>query len=145
MVEPMCAKKLPLFFAMGCIGVTTEVFYTALYDLVASRGASGLSLTGHTYLWMFPLYGSIAFFFPPLMKRWSHWKAWQRALVYGVGILLVEYFSGGLLSTLTGSCPWEYKTGFHIKGWVRLDYYPLWVIFAALLEALIAWLEPRLR
>ncbi len=140
-LKPYLLRKIPLFMAMGCIGITTEVFFTAIYDLLTSAVPIGLSLKGVSSIWMFPIYGSIAFFFPPLMKRLSHWKAWQRALVYGLGILVFEYLSGGALQLLTGSCPWEYKTGYHVQGLIRLDYYPLWVIFAAGVERIVTRLE----
>jgi hypothetical protein len=31
----------------------------------------------------------------------------------------------------------------HINGLIRLDFYPLWVLFGVGVEAVINWLHPR--
>ena len=126
---------------MGCLGVTTEVFFTAIRDLLTAEAQAGLSLKGVSFIWMFPIYGSIAFFFPPIMRKLRHWKAWQRALLYGLGIFVVEYVAGWALCAFTGHCPWEYKSGYQIHGFIRLDYYPLWVAFGAGVEKIVARIE----
>jgi uncharacterized membrane protein len=131
-----------LFLIMGCIGITVEIFFTAIYDTL-STGTHDLSLKGHSYIWMFPLYGLTALTFPPLMKLLSKLKWWGRGLAKGLGILIIEYIAGATLRYFTGSCPWEYKEGPHIHGLIRLDYYPLWVAFAIGTEATIRWLHPR--
>ncbi|MFA6238033.1 MAG: hypothetical protein WC635_11940 [Bacteriovorax sp.] len=131
-----------LFLIMGCIGITVEIFFTAIYDL-ALHTNRGLSLEGHSYIWMFPLYGLTALTFPPLIKFLDAFKWWGRGVVFGLGILVVEYISGALLRHFTGTCPWEYKQGLHINGLIRLDFYPLWVVFGSGVEVIISWLHPR--
>lgn len=128
---------------MGCVGVTVEIFFTAIYDIIQQPNL-GLALKGHSYIWMFPLYGLTAITFPPLVKRLDSLKWWGRGMIFGIGILMVEYIVGGLLRYCTGICPWEYRQGYHINGLIRLDYYPLWFLFSVAVEALISWLQPRL-
>lgn len=131
-----------LFLIMGSIGITVEIFFTALYDFIQIENI-GLSLKGQTYIWMFPIYGLTALAFPPLIKLLQSFKWYGRGLVFGIGIFVVEYISGALLRHFTGVCPWEYKQGPHINGLIRLDYYPFWVVFAVSVEAVINWLHPR--
>jgi len=44
-----------LFFI--CLGMTTEVFFTAISDFIAGEGS--LRLMGHTYVWMAFIYALI--------------------------------------------------------------------------------------
>ena len=127
----------PLFMIMGCIGITTEIFFTAFYDF------SSIRLMGQSYVWMFPLYGLTALTFPPLIVLLAKLKLIGRAFVKGLGIFVIEYFAGLFLEITTGSCPWKYTEGYHIHGYIRLDYYPFWVLFALLVELIISWLHPR--
>lgn len=135
-------KYLAIFLLMGCVGITVEIFFTAIYDKI-SLLSQGLALKGYSYIWMFPLYGLTALVFPTLMKVLGPLKWWGRGLVEGLGILVIEYIAGALLRKFTGTCPWEYKEGPHLHGLIRFDYYPLWVLFAIGCEAVIGWLHPR--
>ena len=134
--------NLALFIFMGCIGITVEIFFTAIYDTF-SLPTHNMSLKGYSYLWMFPIYGITAIAFPPLINILTKLKWWGRGLVFGLGILIVEYIAGATLRYFTGACPWEYQVGSHINGLIRLDYYPFWVLFAIGTEAVIRWLHPR--
>lgn len=127
---------------MGCIGITVEIFFTAIYDTL-SQSSSDLSLKGYSYIWMFPIYGLTALTFSPLIKMMSGFKWWGRGLLFGLGILIFEYMAGATLRYITGRCPWEYQEGPHIHGLIRLDYYPFWVMFAIGTEIVIRWLHPR--
>jgi Putative ABC-transporter type IV len=131
-----------LFLLMGCIGITNEIFFTAIYDTLKGT-LQDMSLKGYSYIWMLPLYGLTALAFPPIKKLLQRLNFWQRGLVYGLGILMVEYIAGAALRTFTGKCPWEYTEGFHLHGLIRFDFYPLWVVFAMGQEAIISWLKPR--
>ena len=64
-----------------------------------------------------------------------------RLFIYAIGIYIVEFASGFLLDMLTGSCPWEYKEGLHILGYIRLDYLPAWMGFGYLLEKLVLFFQ----
>lgn len=122
-----------MFFAM--LGVTTEVCYTAFVDLIDQWGPEmSFSLKGVSYIWMIPIYGSAAFLFPIGYRLLKLWPRLLRYLAYGVGILVVELITGFILEQATGKCPWEYQTGWHLGGYIRFDYLPLWMMFGATLE-----------
>lgn len=127
--------KLILFVVFACGGITTEVFFTATRQLISGTG--DLRLTGHSYIWMFPVYGLAALFFPPAIHRMKHLNPIVRACIYATGILLVEFIAGAALELLTGTCPWKYKTGLHVLGYIRLDYFPFWAIFGFIIERII--------
>ncbi len=123
------------FMLFGMLGVTVEVCYTAIVDLLDTWGPGmELSLKGVSYIWMIPIYGSAAFLFPLGFKVVREWPRLLRYLIYGVAILIVEFITGFALEQMTGRCPWEYQTGWHIAGYIRLDYLPLWMLFGATLE-----------
>lgn len=120
----------------GMLGVTVEVCYTAIVDLMDMWGSEtmNLSLKGVSYIWMIPIYGSASFLFPLGYNFIREWPRLLRYLMYAVGILVVEFITGFALEQITGRCPWEYQTGWHIAGFIRLDYLPLWMMFGATLE-----------
>lgn len=123
------------FMLYGMLGVTVEVCYTAIVDLTDMWGPEmDLSLKGVSYIWMIPIYGSASVLFPLGHGLIRTWPRLARYLMYGIGILVVEFITGFLLEQFTGRCPWEYQTGWHIAGYIRLDYLPLWMLFGATLE-----------
>lgn len=124
------------FMLYGMLGVTVEVCYTAIVDLMDMWGSEtmNLSLKGVSYIWMIPIYGSAAFLFPIGYRIVMNWPRILRYFFYAVAILLVEFITGFALEQTTGRCPWEYQTGWHIAGYVRLDYLPLWMLFGATIE-----------
>ncbi len=129
------SDSLIAFVLYGMLGVTVEVCYTAIVDLSDMWGPDmDWSLRGVSYIWMLPIYGSAAFLFPLGHRFIKSWARLLRYLAYGVGILVVEFITGFALEQFTGRCPWEYQTGWHIAGYVRLDYLPLWMLFGATLE-----------
>jgi hypothetical protein len=120
--------------AYGVLGVAGEVAFTGARDSVLRRE---WRLAGHSYLWMFPIYGLSAFLFEPVHDMVRHRALWQRAGVYSVGIMGVEYVSGMALRRVVGVVPWDY-TGhgrFVLPGGAtRLDYAPLWGLAGLALE-----------
>ena len=135
-------QKLFLFAAMGCLGMTTEIFFTAIVQLtdMVRAGDVNLRLMGFSYIWMFPIYGLAGIAFPPILKRIEHINILLRMCVYAIGILIVEFFTGWFLDFATGQCPWEYKTGWHIFGYIRIDYFPLWAMFGMMVELILRFL-----
>ena len=133
-------QRLFLFCAMGCLGMTVEIFFTAIYDIIAGTAETPSRLLGHSYIWMFPIYGSAGILFPVLWLFIGKWNVLLRALVYAAGIIVVEFITGWLLDVTTGQCPWEYKEGLHFMGYVRLDFIPFWAIFGLLIEKLLMFL-----
>ncbi len=122
------------FVLYAGLGITTEVFFTAFVDLINSGNLENLAMKGHSYIWMFPIYGITSVVFPIGFEILKKWNRFLRYLIYGVVILIVELISGFLLEQTTGSCPWEYQTGWHFAGYIRFDYLPLWMVFGAMIE-----------
>jgi hypothetical protein len=117
----------------GGLGVTTEVFFTAIVDLI-NQDVDNLRLMGVSYVWMFPIYGLTSVLFPIGFNLLKNLNRLFRYVIYGFGILLVELITGYLLEQFTGKCPWEYHTGWHFGGYIRFDYLPLWMLFGAMIE-----------
>jgi hypothetical protein len=142
------SKLLLLSFMFACIGITTEIFFTAFYDVVKTTLAGNKpnwSLTGKTYVWMFFIYGLIPFFlhflYSPLKKLSIIWKA----LIGVVLIFAVEFAAGWALEKITGKCPWEYTEGYHVMGYIRLDYAPFWFLFAMMVILIYEMLIKRIK
>ena len=129
-------NKLMAFGVFACVGVTTEVVFTALYPIFSDSVDFSWSLSGNSYVWMIFIYGSASIAFPLGFKLISRWNVTIRALIYGLVILGVELLSGALLKSLLGECPWEYQEGWHYDGLIRFDYLPLWMVFGMMLEAI---------
>lgn len=116
----------------GLAGWCSEVVTTGL----RSHGRDGdWRLTGTTYLWMLPIYGSAAALFEPaetsLRRAGVPW--WQRGVVWTAGIYAVEAASGELLRQVTGEVPWDYSRPrggkpepTHWRGLIRPAYAPVW-------------------
>jgi len=133
-------RPLFLFFAMGCIGMTTEIFFTAIYDIFNGNAEVPIRLMGYSYIWMFPIYGLAGIVFPPVLRIIGNWNILLRMCAYAAGILAVEFVTGWFLDTATGQCPWEYKEGWHIMGYMRIDFFPFWAVFGLLVEKLLKFL-----
>jgi len=151
-VAQLCGMKktnfLFLFVAFGCVGITTEIFFTAIVDAITAMQqgtAIDWRLVGHSYIWMFPIYGIAGIAFPLIYDKLAQWPAVARWAFYGIAILAVEFVTGWLLDVTTGSCPWNYTKGWHIMGYIRLDYYPLWVGFGIMIERIYLLLSNKLK
>jgi len=129
-----------LFCAMGCLGMAGEIFFTAIYDIVQGTAEAPIRLMGHSYIWMFPIYGLAGIVFPPILKIIGSWNVLLRVCVYATGILAVEFATGWFLDMVTGQCPWEYKEGWHIMGYMRIDFFPFWAMFGFLVETVLKFL-----
>jgi hypothetical protein len=118
----------------GVVGVASEVAFTGARGSVLRRS---WKLEGHSYLWMLPIYGLSAFLFEPAHEAVRSKVWWQRAAVYSVGIMGVEYGVGMGLRRGVGLVPWDYSE--HSRwslpgGATRLDYAPLWGVAGLALE-----------
>jgi len=125
------------FIIFGMIGWSVEIIYTALYHLIMNDIENKWTLQGHTYLWMFPIYGIISVFCPLyyLMKK----KGYKWYIIYTIGVIniyLIEYILGYLLEKYIGKCPWDYTDSsiFQIHGYIRLDYILNWYLFILLID-----------
>lgn len=140
-------KKLFLILFFACFGVATEICFVAIMNLINQTPICGKSLwtlTGKTYVWMLPIYGLIPILAAPLVGRAAHLVLGVRLMLYAVIITGVEFIAGAILEWITGSCPWEYTTGWHVMGYIRLDYFPAWMFFAFLIEYLYNYLDKNL-
>ncbi|MDX2001280.1 MAG: hypothetical protein SFW35_02550 [Chitinophagales bacterium] len=139
--------RLFLFLAFGCIGITTEIFFTASMDaknaLLAGQSINW-RLMGQSYIWMLPIYGLAGLLLPIVYKRLQHLHVIIRMCLYALSIFTVEFITGWLLDMITGSCPWEYKTGLQVMGYIRLDYFPAWALFGFMIERIYILLSSKL-
>lgn len=108
-----------------------EIIWTGLGALFMGNW----QLPGFTYLWMFPIYG-LAVFFEPLHDYIRPLPLYVRGLFWAIAILTVEYLTGWLLAEILGRCPWDYTgtTNYHINGFIRLDYFPVWYVVGLIFE-----------
>ncbi len=142
-------RRLHTFFMMNvfaCMGLSTEVVFTALMSVINQEPHCGkplIALAGYTYVWMVFIYASIPLLGYFFFDKIKHRPLFVRLLTYTVIVYVIEFCAGLLLRTLTGSCPWEYTTGFHILGLVRLDYFPAWMFFTFLVEKLYVFMNER--
>jgi uncharacterized membrane protein len=133
-----------LFFAFACIGITTEIFFTAISSVVESmlnNEPISWRLLGFSYIWMFPIYGLIAFLAPIVFGLLSKYPLILRLFLAAIVIFCVEFITGFLLDQLTGSCPWEYKHGYHVMGYIQLEYLPAWMLFVFMIEKIYKYLD----
>ena len=117
------------FIVCGLTGWCMEIFFTSL----DSARKKDWHLKGHSSAWMFPIYGMAASFemFYPKIKNWS---MLGRGFFYGILIMSGEYMSGSILKAFD-VCPWDYKDAkYSIKGIVRMDYLPFWIIAGLFFE-----------
>jgi len=136
-------NKAIYFITFGCVGITTEIFFTAFYNLLTKYQADkilDLRLVGETYIWMFFIYGVGSLIFPILYRYIKNYKIAIRLLIYCIVIYFIEFTAGFMLDITTGSCPWEYNSRFAICGYIRLDYAMFWMVFGLLVEKLYLFL-----
>lgn len=119
----------------GLLGWATEVGFTGVQAVL--RRPRDLRLQGHSYLWMLPIYGLVAYLFEPMHDAVRNRPLWQRAITYAGGFLSVEYASGTALKRGVGLVPWDYtgRSRWVVPGGaMRVDYAPLWGIAGLALE-----------
>jgi uncharacterized membrane protein len=119
------------FILYGFLGWILEIIFTGSGSLL--RGS--ISLTGYTYLWMFPIYG-LAVFLEPIHDgiRKAPWPI--RGLIWAALILVIEYLSGWILIQLIGFCPWDYtgSSPYAVDGLIRLDFSPFCLVAGLIFE-----------
>ncbi|CAG5927614.1 unnamed protein product [Menidia menidia] len=114
-----------LFFGMH--GFLDEVLFTSLFNLVEK---SDRTLSGHTSLWSFLMYGSCSFVVEKLYLHLHFsrgWSTWRRLPIYICFIYTWE-FSWGLVLRQFGACSWDYSHYPHnFMGLITLLYLPGWI------------------
>ncbi len=120
------------FFIYGMLGWCAEIVWTAL----PKKRPIDRTLSGHTQLWVFPLYGSLAFLYEPLHDFLRAYPLIIRGAAYAVGFMVVELIAGFVIAKLVGKVPWDYtdKTRWRVGAYMRYDYAPLWFLAGLALE-----------
>lgn len=134
--------------AYAAAGLLAEVVQTAVKSV---HRDGNWRLTGTTYLWMVPIYGSAAWLFEPAHDALRARPRWQRAAAWTAGIYAVEAASGEAIRQLTGEVPWDYarprgrrtRPPVSWRGLVRPAYAPLWALTGLGLERLHDRMRPR--
>ena len=123
------------FLAYGVLGLGVEVVFTSLARF---RRVRDRRLEGRTFLWMLPIYGAGGLLLERLHARLERRRVAPpvRALAATGAIFAWEYGTGSLLRRALGECPWQYRSGLTLGGYVRLDYAPYWYGAALLFELL---------
>lgn len=120
------------FIICGFTGWCLEILFTA-FDSFRKRE---LTLMGKTSLWMFPIYGMAAAI-KPIYNKTKKFPALIRASIYSSLIFLGEYICGNFLKKYQ-MCPWDYSNArANIKGVIRLDYAPYWMVTGLLYEKIL--------
>lgn len=113
------------FFIYGLLGWAVEITWTGVGSILRHDPR----LVGHTYLWMFIIYGMAAPVMEPIHRLIVHYPWPMRGLIWVGVIFALEYASGAFLRLTTGACPWDYSgTRFSVDGLIRLDYAPAWFV-----------------
>ncbi|TCS83530.1 hypothetical protein EDD72_10480 [Tepidibacillus fermentans] len=110
-----------------------KVIWTGFWSLLSGN----LALSGHTYIWMFFIYGS-AVFLEPIHGRIRRWHFIIRGSTWAILIFAIEFLTGYLLQLILGECPWDYRqtTSITLMGLIRYDYFPAWFTVGLLFEKL---------
>lgn len=130
-----CMKKyfIKNFLLCGLCGWCMECLWTGLDSL---RKHSDKTLSCHTSVWMFPIYGMAACL-TPIYSKIKNQSALYRGGVYAFLIYITEYTTGILLKKY-GACPWDYsKAKLNYKGVIRLDYAPVWAVAGLFFEKML--------
>ena len=122
------------FLFWGMFGITCEVGFTSLRDLLQNKK---FNLMGHTSFWMFPIYAVgltygfelIRYLLPNDIIRWLSYPLW---------IWLLEIIVG-LSTAKLGIKLWDYSwlpEKLHWKGIFSFAHFPIWVLFGIMVEAI---------
>ncbi|KAM9846048.1 transmembrane protein 229A [Aulostomus maculatus] len=124
---PQCIPGFARFLFFGMHGFLDEVVFTSVFNLVEK---SDRTLSGHTSLWSFLMYGSCSFVVEKLylyLHFIRGWGTWRRLPIYICFIYTWE-FSWGLLLRQFDACSWDYSHYPHnFMGLITLLYLPGWV------------------
>lgn len=124
-------------FAYGCLGVMIEFFFTGIHSLWIRNW----KLTGHSYLWMLPVYGFAALALEAVSEALP-WPFYFKALVYVPIIYGVEALSGWTLQKLIGHIPWDYqKSRWTPMGLINLKYAPYWLLLALCFDPISSYMR----
>lgn len=125
------------FLLYGCIGILIEFFFTAAHSLIIKNWKG----TGHSYIWMLPVYGGASLFLEVISESVS-WPFYFKAFIYVPVIYGIEALSGWMIQKIIGHVPWEYKkSSWAPMGLINLKYAPFWLLLAMLFEPISVYLR----
>lgn len=120
------------FLICGLTGWCMEIVFTAFESFRRRE----LTLTGKTSIWMFPIYGMAAVI-KPVHRILKNKPIILRSAIYTIGIFFCEFITGSYLKK-HDICPWDYsKAKANIKGVIRLDYAPFWMVAGLIFEHIL--------
>lgn len=139
---------MPIWFRLlfyACLGVAGEVLMTAVWARIGLRltadvddpeARAGWRLKGHSFVWMFPIYGLGLLGFEVVHDalRGGPWLA--RGAVYVGSLYVVELVASLLLVRITGAHVWRWVGPGAIGGHVHLALAPVWLAAGLALEPL---------
>ncbi|XP_071379103.1 transmembrane protein 229A [Centroberyx affinis] len=124
---PHALPGLVRFLFFGMHGFLDEVVFTSVFNLVEK---SDRTLSGHTSLWSFLMYGSCSFVVEKLYLHLHFsrgWGTWRRLPIYVCFIYTWE-LCWGLALRQFDACSWDYSHYPHnFMGLITLLYLPGWV------------------
>jgi hypothetical protein len=124
-------SRLGRLVVYAAAGWGVDACFTALHSLRRTGRPRRSSF------WNAPVYALAQPLFEPLHDRLRGRPVAARGVVYGVGILAVEYTTGRLFRRTLGRAPWDYSYARrHVDGLVRPDFLPLWALYGLALERL---------
>ncbi len=123
------------FFIFAGFGLLLEVFFTASFALPEGDW----NMRGHTSPWMMLDYGLLGvvtmWLARPMLARRIPLPL--RAVIYMLGIFLIEYVSGMIFTHLLGLRIWDYSTlAYNLHGQITLIYIPFWYALGLCIEFL---------
>lgn len=122
------------FLLFALIGLLMEVFFTAISRLVDGD----LNMHGRTSPWMMIDYGLLGIALMPIARPMIRRGVPLplRAVVYMLGIFLVEYVSG-IIFVAFGLRIWDYShLPYNLHGQITLLYTPFWFLLGLVIEGL---------
>ena len=121
------------FIIYGFCGLLAEILWTGLGSAI--KGDKNLKC--NTYLWMFFIYG-LAVFFEPVHELIRPLIWVYRGFIWAIIVFAMEFTTGFALDRAIGNCPWDYGeiSILSVKGYIRLDYLPVWFSLGLLYERL---------
>lgn len=125
----------------GCLGILIEFFFTSISSLIKKNWKG----TGHSYVWMLPIYGFTALALESISEAVT-WPFYFKAFLYVPVIYGVEALSGWTIQKLIGHIPWDYqKSAWTPMGLVNFKYAPFWLLLGMAFDPITAFLAKMLR
>ncbi len=135
------SRAMVRFLIFAFFGLVIEVLFTGIGSFISQRN---INMIGHSSPWMMIDYGLLGIITPwlrnPLKTKGIPLPL--RAVVYMIGIFLVEYVSGILFHKVIGLRIWDYShLRWNLHGQITLMYAPYWYALGLGIEKLYEWVD----